>query len=177
MRQCFVNYVQAIRLSGPRMTWFRYNKYLGLPYIGMKNIVYVIPLMLVGFCLTAQTAYATNESSYKLGLKYGHDEFQKCDTACLNLDALGVECQTSPHVDNVTVCNDGYVHAWIHEGGHTLVAACIISGHTWDAGQCQSGKLVAVSGPTVCHEESGNQVCEAGIGQVANTNVTSNMTR
>ena len=37
------------------------------------------------------------------------------------------------------------------------------------------GRLVATTGPTVCHEESGNQVCEAGIG--ANTNTTSNQTR
>ena len=30
--------------------------------------------------------------------------------------------------------------------------------------------LVATSGPVECHEESGNHVCEAGIGQVGNSN-------
>jgi hypothetical protein len=116
-----------------------------------------------------QLAHATNESSYRLGLKFGHDEYQKCDTTCLNLDLVGAECQTSPYVDNVTACNDGYGHAWIHEGGKTSVAMCILSGHIWDAGGCQLGRLVGTTGPTICHEESGKQVCEAGIGQAANT--------
>ncbi|MFZ0514846.1 MAG: hypothetical protein WAM14_24805 [Candidatus Nitrosopolaris sp.] len=116
---------------------------------------------LVGmFCY--QVAYGTNESSYRLGLKYGYDKYQKCDTTCMNLDALGSECYTSPYVDNMTACNDGYAHAWIHEG-QTQVATCILSGHNWDAGQCMSGKLVAITGPGHCYKtKDTGEMCESG---------------
>ena len=123
----------------------------------MKTLILtlIIPLLL------APTAMATSESSYKMGLKYGHDEYQKCDRICLNLDLLGAECQTSSYVDNVTACNDGYGHVWIHEGGQTSVEVgkCIISGHNWDAGGCQSGRLVAITSPGHCYN---NGTCESG---------------
>lgn len=126
------------------------------------RLIIFTPLLLPAIMLVilAPTlAMATNESSYKLGFKYGHDAYQKCDTTCLNLDLLGVECQTSPYVDNVTACNDGYGHVWIHEGGQTSVARCIISGHAWDAGGCQSGRLVAITSPGHCYN---NGTCESG---------------
>jgi hypothetical protein len=143
----------------------------------MKYIsLLIIPLLLLPLIMVTPTvARGTNEDDYKLGLKFGHDEYQKCDRSCLNLDLLGADCQTNQKVDNTTACRDGYAKAWIHEGGQTSVGRCIISGHVWDAGDCQSGRLVATTGPTVCHEESGKQICEAGIGQIANTNTTSLM--
>jgi hypothetical protein len=104
----------------------------------------------------------TSESSYNEGLKFGHDEYQKCNVTCLNLDALGLDCQTSPYVDNVTACNEGYTKAWIHEGGQTSVATCIISGHTWDAGSCQSGRLVGITGPGHCYNTKEGERCDSG---------------
>lgn len=91
----------------------------------------------MGFALTAQqTAFATNEGSYRMGLKYGHGEYHQCYT--------GHNCDTSENyytpecedggidvprgsladqhhvVDNKTACEDGYTHGWIQE--------CLIDG-------------------------------------------------
>ena len=151
-------------------------------------------IALVGFALTAQhTAFATNESSYRLGLKYGHDEYQQCYTAhnCdISENYYTPECESPvyigrPHVpdyiDNRTACQDGYTHGWIQEclidgGGGSCkpqpnptkytYAECIASGHDWNAGQCQSGKLVGITGPTVCHHTSEGQTCESGSGWI-----------
>ncbi len=64
--------------------------------------------------------YATNESSYKFGLKYGKEEWQ-C-TADLSGDCTPVNGQGSctntwngaamGAVTNIMACLDGYVHAW-----------------------------------------------------------------
>lgn len=101
-----------------------------------SNLPLYSGIVVVVICLVGLTSavHATSESSYRLGLKFGHDEFQKCDTTCLNLDALGLDCQTNQHVDNVTSCNEGYAHIWL-EKGQTEVATCILSGHTWDVSQ------------------------------------------
>jgi len=150
-------------------------------------------LAFVGLLLTAQTgiAKATNEHDYRIGLKYGHEEYHQCYTthscdASENYWSLG--CDESfkfpdqgafKKIDNETACQHGYTHGWIQEclldGGSGsgackpqpdptkyTYAKCIASGHDWDAGQCLSGKLVAITGPTVCHQTSEGQTCESG---------------
>lgn len=102
----------------------------------------------------------TSDNSYNEGLKFGHEEYQKCDTTCLNLNALGLECYTSSHVDNATACRNGFAKVWL-QGGQTQqqVAMCILSGHTWDAGGCQSGRLVGITSPRHCDS---NGTCDSG---------------
>lgn len=41
-------------------------------------------------------------------------------------------------------------------------AKCIAAGHDWEDGFCQSGRLVGITGPTVCHHTSEGQICESG---------------
>lgn len=143
-----------------------------------------IMIALVGFALTAQQTVfadtkATNEHNYKIGLKFGHEEYHQCYTthSCATsenyytsgCENTGINLGPNPvpnHVDNKTACEHGYTHGWIHEclidgGGGSCKpqpspttythTECIASGHSWEAGSCQSGTLVAVTGPTVCH--------------------------
>lgn len=124
----------------------------------MEQIKIILPIIII-LMITPAVVYGTNESSYNEGLKFGHEEFQKCDTSCLNLNALGLDCQTNQQVDNVSACNEGYSKMWL-QGGQTdrQVGMCILSGHTWDAGGCQSGRLVGISSGHC----GNNGTCESG---------------
>ena len=73
-----------------------------------QQVNLAILALLVGFALTAETVVATNESSYRLGLQYGYNENEP------HVTVSRWNCQNSPHVDNVTACIDGYIHAWSH---------------------------------------------------------------
>jgi len=59
----------------------------------------------------------------------------------------------------MTACVDGTGHAFIHQG-HPEVAACLLSGNDWDAGQCS--KVVAVTGPGHCYNTKEGETCESG---------------
>jgi hypothetical protein len=126
----------------------------------MKFPLLFLMLIITITSLLAYSVNASNESSFKLGELFGESKFQKCDRVCMNLDQLAEKCYTSPQIDNVSACTAGFAHTWGKEG-QTQVARCLLSGHDWNAGQCDPGKLVAISGPGHC-DKSG---CESGIGR------------
>jgi hypothetical protein len=95
------------------------------------NIIYsIIMLALVGLALTAQTAFATNESSYEYGYKEAFNNYKcfitnKCeqpednsansgvDYICDNLPALNKAAGfSSVTITNITACDDGYINGW-----------------------------------------------------------------
>jgi hypothetical protein len=125
---------------------------------------------------------ATNERDFKIGVRYGHEEYHQCYTthSCdASENYYSVGCYedfkfptASNKIDNETACQHGYQRGWIQEclidGGdgackpernpiNYTYSQCIASGHDWNGG-CQSGKLVAITGPTVCN----HQTCESG---------------
>jgi hypothetical protein len=88
-------------------------------------------LACVGFVLTAQTAFATNESSYEWGYKYGFGNYRwflkgDCEQPVVYaLDQSGVDylCGSLPAlinasgyasvpITNLTACQDGYHNGW-----------------------------------------------------------------
>ena len=92
----------------------------------MIDITYVILMLAcVGFVLTAQTAFATNESSYKVGFSIAIDQYSGCndtdDSTCPSNDVAISECYKGTTDDkglvvvtNSTACMDGYVNGFKH---------------------------------------------------------------
>jgi hypothetical protein len=97
----------------------------------VNNVYTTIMLALVGLVLTAQTAFATNESSYQWGYKGGFGSYhcfisgppkhedRQCqrpggeDFICYSLPLLlnGTGYSTVT-ISNQTACHDGYVNGW-----------------------------------------------------------------
>jgi hypothetical protein len=90
----------------------------------MVKLVYIVILViaLMGV-FGAHLAYATNESSYKEGVKTGFEEYSMCvkpgSTDCDNppshIDYPDAACAVTGGgwvVTNATACTDGYVHGF-----------------------------------------------------------------
>ncbi|MGC2571749.1 MAG: hypothetical protein WA364_09580 [Candidatus Nitrosopolaris sp.] len=141
-----------------------------------KLALIIILILVLAPIATFAFAKAINESSYKAGERFGYEEYHQCYTthSCDSSENYYTPFCGALHIDNETACQHGYTHEWIHEclidGGSSgnckpqpdptkyTYAKCIATGHDWNAGQCQSGILVGVTGPTVCH----GQTCESG---------------
>jgi hypothetical protein len=67
----------------------------------------------------------------------------------------------TPKGTNRTISID-QANKLLNEKTDPKYAKCIATGHEWVAGQCLPGRLVAISGPTVCHQTSEGQTCESG---------------
>jgi hypothetical protein len=89
----------------------------------MKNIIYAIPLMLVGLMAGTQLAYATNESSYKIGFNgavtlyhcFAHrPTAQDEDCGMVSNSSPSYECWSDKSMTNTTACNDGYIAGFVH---------------------------------------------------------------
>ncbi|MGC2572245.1 MAG: hypothetical protein WA364_12095 [Candidatus Nitrosopolaris sp.] len=141
-----------------------------------KLALIIILILVLAPIATFAFAKATNEQDYKLGERYGYEQYHQCYTthSCdtsENYDSLmcdeGFKFPNAfTKIDNRTACLDVYQRGWIHEclidGGGSgtckpqpnpvnyTYAKCIATGHDWNGG-CQSGTLVAITGPTVCH--------------------------
>jgi hypothetical protein len=138
-----------------------------------------IAILVAIFCY--QVCYGSNESDYKYGFKEGNGAYKQCNSAhtCTVEQNFYGPCSLyypPPHwyksaigwiqigpsqihfVDNVTACNDGYFHGWIHEckndGGGPIckyqdggpVIAAITGPGTCDntTGTCESGNFITV---------------------------------
>jgi hypothetical protein len=81
----------------------------------------MILLALVGFVLTSQTAFATNESDYEQGRSLGNSVYS-CfyDSQCTTVSSGNgtQECSDYTHgsdpVINTTACFHGFVAGWKH---------------------------------------------------------------
>jgi hypothetical protein len=150
----------------------------------MKPIIF--SLLIIPILVGMQLAYATNESDYKWGFKSGEAIYQQCsryDTCMVSENLMSpTDCALpyhGPHwyrpvhthmliqigpshsVDNVTACNDGYFHGWIHEckndggapickyqDGGPVIAARTGPGHCYNTTKegetCESGNFIPI---------------------------------